>query len=111
MDISKKLNPLLAEETRWHIGDGCFYLQKKNKGYYPRIKIVTTSQSLANQLKFEINKLNIKATRYIDKRKNKNWGDLQVIEVRGNIELDKWFNIISPKNPKFVNKYNYFKNS
>ena len=91
--------------------DGCLYLQKRYNKLYPRIKIVTTSKKLAKQLKEQIIQLGIRATSYECKRKNLNWKPLQSIEVRGIVETEKWFSIIKPKNPKFIKKYNYLKQS
>ena len=91
--------------------DGCLYLEKRNGKLYPRIKISTTSVILSNQLKNEINKLGLRATKYTTKRNNVNWKPLQNIEIRGSKQTDKWFKIISPKNPKFIEKYQYFLNN
>jgi len=88
--------------------DGCLYLEKKRGRLYPRIKITTISKSLAKQLKEKINELGIRATLYVEKKKPKNWNDLNVVEIRGKEEAAKWFNLINPQNPKFIDKYNYF---
>jgi len=85
--------------------DGCLYLEKKNKKLYPRVKITTTSKRLALQLVKELEKLKLRATKYETKRKNPNWSPLQNIEVRGEQEVKNWFQIIQPKNPKFIQKY------
>lgn len=88
--------------------DGCFYLEKKNNKLYPRVKISTTSINLSEQLLEKINNLNIRATKYTTKRKKFNWKPLQAIEIRGKEQVAMWFKIINPKNPKFVQKYQYF---
>ena len=88
--------------------DGCLYLEKKKKTKYPRVKITTTSKVLSKQILVILQKLEIRATSYIYQRKEKNWRDLINIEVRGNINVTKFFKIIRPNNPKHIKKFKDF---
>ena len=92
--------------------DGCLYIEKKrNQSLYPRIKFTTTSGILAKQIKKELVKLNIRATHYFHRRKEKNWNDLHSVEVRGEMMLIKFFSNIKPGNPKHIEKYESFLNN
>ena len=91
--------------------DGCLYLEKKNNKFYPRIKITTVSKPLADQLKYEINEIGIRATKYSMSRSEVGWNTLHNIEIMGKNEAKKWFRIIKPKNPKFLRKFKLYLNS
>nr|MBA4405484.1 hypothetical protein [Nanoarchaeum sp.] len=91
--------------------DGCLYLEHKNNKLYPRVKITTTSEYLAKQIKVELSKLNIQSGYYVNLRNNPRWRDVHVIEVRGIERVNKWFDIINPKNPKFIEKYKKLANN
>ena len=88
--------------------DGCLYLEKKKNKLYPRIKFSTTSLPLIHQLRQILSELNLRATSYSHIRQNPNWRTLHVIEIRGETNLNKFFNIIKPNNQKHLNKYYYF---
>ena len=83
--------------------DGCIYLEKRRR-LYPRIEIRTTSIPLSNQILNILKNIDIRATLYVIKRKNKNWEDVNSIAVRGVKEVTKFFKLIKPSNPKHINR-------
>lgn len=88
--------------------DGMVYLQPKYGRLYPRIEISTISKYLGIQLNQIINKLGIRATVYVVKKRYDGWLEQYKLSVRGVEMLDKWFRIISPHNPKHWRKYQQF---
>ncbi len=92
--------------------DGCLYLERKNKRLYPRIEFKTVSNTLATDIRDCLEKLGLRATKYCLLRKEENWNNLYTIAIRGEIMLDKFFDIIKPANQKHIKKFNlYHKNS
>lgn len=90
--------------------DGCVYLENKNKKLYPRIIITTISSKLSNQLLNILKELGFKTTKYSEpinhaqKRKNISY----IISIRGVEMFHKFIREIKPKNPKHIEKYNFF---
>lgn len=76
------------------------------------MEIQTISLSLVRQLKEIFNQVGLRATIYqYTSHKNINKKTSFTVSVRGNEMLHKFMNIISPKNPKHINKYNAFTQS
>lgn len=90
--------------------DGCVYLEKKKKKLYPRIEISTISKKLIEQLLRAYEELGLRANFWNQKiRKNKK--QAYTVRICGNTMFEKFMQIISPQNPKHINKYNFFKES
>lgn len=88
--------------------DGCIYLEKKNGKLYPRIEIFTISNILAQQLSDALIALDFRTTKYLSQKPGRVSNKLPgyKISVRGVNMLHKFVDIISPKNPKHLAKYN-----
>jgi len=92
--------------------DGCIYLEPKNHRLYPRVQIGTTSRILAEQLKKNLFRLGFRVTKFMENREHKGWNNLYIISVRGDKMLRKWMEVIEPRNPKYISKFEYYlKNS
>lgn len=92
--------------------DGGIYLENKNKKLYPRMIITTISEKLANQLKNNLNSLDLRTTLY-SQLKNKKYNRKReyILNIRGEEMFHKFMKIIKPNNPKNINKYRIFLNS
>jgi hypothetical protein len=88
--------------------DGNLYLEKKNKGLYPRIDIANTCLNLLLKINKTLYKIGLRSTVYTEKRKQENWKDLHRLNVRGEKMLVKWFKIINPQNPKHMQKCQFY---
>jgi len=91
--------------------DGCVYLQPKYGKLYPRIEIMTISQTLSKQLFNILKELGLRTTVYDWLPKLGNRKKAYKITVRGKEMFDKFMQIIQPNNPKHIRKYNLFKES
>jgi DNA-binding transcriptional regulator WhiA len=89
--------------------DGSYFLA--DKGYrkdYPCIEISTCSANLSKQIiKILENKFRVKHRTEI----KENLRNRQIISLNGEIETDKWFDLIGSSNPNKLNKYLKFKSS
>ena len=89
--------------------DGSINLEKKNHKLYPRIYISTICPTLAQQLQLLFNELNLRATLYsVLNNKDFNRQKEYRITIRGVEMLHKFMNMIQPKNPKHIAKYQNF---
>ena len=91
--------------------DGSINLEKKNNKLYPRIYISTICQTLAYQLFNIFNEIGLRATKYSEIynkhfKRQRNYR----ITIRGEKMLHKFMEIIEPKNPKHLLKYQKFLN-
>ncbi|MBT4135587.1 hypothetical protein HOD75_03095 [archaeon] len=91
--------------------DGGIYLEKRIKGFYPVVYIVTISENLSKQLFDILNGfgLNAKINSWIDNRGNRRRAYRVVI--RGDKMFHKFMEIINPANPKHIKKYLCYKES
>ena len=92
--------------------DGSLYFEKKskNKPYYPRISISTTSKKLHTQTRdilTDVFGFNLSCWKI--EHEQRNWKTLHRICVRGESNLNKWFAIIGSSNQKNIAKYKYWK--
>ena len=89
--------------------DGSINLEKKNNKLYPRIYISTICPTLASQLFNIFNEIGLKATKYSEiYNKHFNRQRNYRITIRGEKMLHQFMNIIRPKNPKHLLKYQKF---
>lgn len=88
--------------------DGCLYLEPKRSKLYPRVKIGQSSKCLAKQITEILKDNSIRATLYLEKRKNPSWEDQSIVEVRGYENAKKFFEVIQPANPKHLQKWKFF---
>lgn len=92
--------------------DGGISFEKKSrdKPYYPRITLVSTSKRLLEQVATILkDDLDFNLSIWKHKYENKNWKDLHLICIRGSDNLNKWFKLVSSNNPKNRYKYNHWK--
>lgn len=88
--------------------DGCLnFMKRYEKGYsnfkrtyhtYPRIFIEVISKGIIEDISYLLNKLEIKHTKRISKKKKMNEKDAYEITIRGNTEVNKWMNKIGFNN-------------
>lgn len=85
--------------------DGGIYLEKKNKGLYPRMEIQTISNNLSEQLLSVLKALGFRTTihSWLDKTGNRKRA--YTISIRGKNMFEKFMQEINPKNPKHQAKY------
>lgn len=89
--------------------DGCVSIIHKNHKLYPRIIISTISPILANQLKETSLSLGLRATLHARFHKNHpNWSQIFTIHIRGDEMFHKFMQIVQPKNPKHIAKYEFY---
>jgi len=92
--------------------DGTLSFEKKsrNLSYYPRIIFSTTSKKLNTQLiKILQNNLKFNLSYWKQSYSSKKWNDIYRICIRGNKNINRWFEIIGSDNPKNIFKYNHWK--
>ena len=89
--------------------DGCVYLERKYGKLYPRMQITTISSPLSQQLLKIFRELGFKTICYSYIPKEKNKKETHIIIIRGIEMLHKFMEIIKPANPKFIKKYQFFK--
>lgn len=88
--------------------DGCVYLENKRGKLYPRIEIKLACDKLSAKIVEICLSAGIRATRYVWKRKEKNWSTMYCISIRGKEMADKWMKTVQPKNQKHIFKWNKF---
>lgn len=90
--------------------DGCVYIEDKRGRPYPRLEMKTLSEKLAHQLFVLLNALGLRTTQYLQRAypesgvPNPEW----VIVIRGHDTVQKFFDVIKPKNRKHIDKYQYY---
>ena len=92
--------------------DGCIDFERKSrdKPYYPRITITTTSKILSNQIaEILSDSLGFNISVWKSDLKNINWKRAYRVCTRGKNNFNRWFEISGSHNPKYVYKYNYWK--
>jgi DNA-binding transcriptional regulator WhiA len=89
--------------------DGGIYLERKNRKLYPRLYITTISFKLSEQLLKLFDELGFRVTRYSQLYNKKfNRKRSYIITIRGVEGFQRFMRLISPKNPKHINKYHLF---
>tara|TARA_B100000315_G_C14568269_1_gene584103 strand:- start:571 stop:1302 length:732 start_codon:yes stop_codon:yes gene_type:complete len=83
--------------------DGClkFSKQSKSYNYYPRLELGFTPSTFSNQLKYLFEKLGFNYGKWSQGRKFV----LLIYQLSGTENLEKWMELISPKNPVHFSKY------
>lgn len=92
--------------------DGCLDFEKKSrdKPYYPRITISTTSKKLSEQVSEILsNQLEFNISLWKLSYKGNKWKPLYRVCTRGEKNLNDWFKRIGSNNPKNIDKYIYWK--
>jgi len=89
--------------------DGCLYIENKRGKPYPRVEFATISPKFAKQLQKVLQKLGFKYSIFVENRVKYGWKNLSKIRICGFKMTQKWFEEISPKNPKHVAKYRRLK--
>ncbi len=99
--------------------DGCIsFFKRYAKGYcrfkrkfhiYPRIDIVSTSQSIIKQISKMLEFLKIKHTVHRRKSNQSNRADSFTISIKGKERLNHWMKKIGFKNPAKITKYQVWK--
>jgi hypothetical protein len=88
--------------------DGCIYIEKKRGKPYPRADIKISCEKVSKDVLEMCLSLGIRTTRYVWKRKEKNWRTIYEITIRGTTMVNKWMEIVQPANSKHVNKWRDF---
>jgi hypothetical protein len=74
-----------------------------------KLKIVTISKLLSQDLQLLMNSLKIKNYLKVQTSKRSNEKTSYHVEVSGGINVDKWFNIIGSNSPKHITKFQVWK--
>lgn len=91
--------------------DGTIYCQKnyslKNNGKHTqiRLKLTTTSKTLAKEMKLILDNFEIKNLLKVQKKKRSNERVSYSVETCGGNNINRWFKLIGSNNPKHITKY------
>ena len=93
--------------------DGCVSFEHKRGNSYPHIHVNTISFPLAKQIHSILLEFNLRVNIYTTKRnfEQNRPNPIYRVEMVGQKMLNKFFNKISPKNSKHINKYLSYRKS
>lgn len=82
---------------------------KKYNNFYPRIGISTISETLANNVKLLLDKEQLHCTLHSKQPKDISNNKKFIIQVLGELNVEKWMGIIGSNNPSKLSRYNIWK--
>ncbi|MBU1199419.1 MAG: hypothetical protein KKF46_07055 [Nanoarchaeota archaeon] len=86
---------------------------KKNHNYHPELRITSCSKKLVEQIKYLLNKLDIKSKITQKGKKGfkfgRNINDSYALNIRRKAEIEKWFKIIGTNNPRHKTRHDVWK--
>lgn len=90
--------------------DGGLYVENKRGKPYPKASIATISGKMMVQVSLLLHALDVDHAYFVERRTNINHCDYHIVRMNGYERVTCFFDLVRPRNPKHMRKYERIKN-